>query len=153
MHLCWALSRLVFHRPCCLWAVSGSSLTAASMRRPIAATSWGSALPCLSPLMFWPQVSTLCETHAACCSERLPDPAQGCTRIQITDFRPKQYSAAPASMLWGCPEPLQQCLLFAVGLVCAKVFGCKVPVLCVCVALSPPGSLHLWQRVSVSLML
>ena len=43
-------------RPCCPWAVCASSLTAASTRRPTAATSWGSAPTCRSLPTCWPQV-------------------------------------------------------------------------------------------------
>ena len=43
-------------RPCCPWAVSVSSPTAASMRRPTAATSWASAPTCRSLPTCWPQV-------------------------------------------------------------------------------------------------
>lgn len=43
-------------RPCCPWAVCASSRTAASTRRPTAATSWGSAPTCRSPPTCSPQV-------------------------------------------------------------------------------------------------
>lgn len=65
-----------------------------------------------------------------CVRHMLPAALKG-SRIQprgapgsVTDFRAKQYSAAPARTAWACPAPLELCLLFAVGLVCAVVFGC-----------------------------
>lgn len=50
------LCHRVLSRRCCQWAVSASSLTATSTRRPTAATSWGSALTCRSPPTYCPQV-------------------------------------------------------------------------------------------------
>lgn len=78
--LWWILSQPVLHRPCCLSAVSESSRTAASTRRPIAATSWGSALPCPSPLMCWPRVSEypLGDTYCLMLSKA--------TWLQVTDL-------------------------------------------------------------------
>ena len=50
------LSHSVLFRPCCRWAVSAPSLTAASTRRPTGATSWGSACTCRCPPTCSPRV-------------------------------------------------------------------------------------------------
>lgn len=64
----WAVSSPC--RRCCPWGACGSSPTVTSMRRPIAATSWASALTCRSHHTSWPLVR-------ACCAALSP-PVRSC---------------------------------------------------------------------------